>query len=559
MIPLEEDKIIKFRKRLYQKKVPLLFKSGGPDLNPIEKCRVDQQGKIVISTNDIISFFFFSCRQVDTLDIERYFSNLYLLFTVLTKESENYSFVSDSQILEKDIQEADNKITIKYLTKNLINIFFDNISLYNGVAGYDPLEKNLAAIIKKSNDGRNYQTLVEKTLEALIDTLKTGKPWRQSFEDIQKAALVCKLVGERLPPIEKNVLSKIVLESRNEIKKSTLLLGKISDARKQLNRQVPPHKEALKVISKLAAAETDNLKKIDDYLCDAYKFMTIIGASVSGFLGQNNEDLKNQLARLFFEYRDPPSKGSHRTYSVSRHRMARLFKYPELTRFTRSLQHEEKYQGHYMDLFTLFFNELIRQMDNCLSIGADNDFKFLENCLSETIRLVEKLDLEKSSLIQNEKNVRENYLSLLKAIPLDQISPLLEMKEDFCRVIQDDSRELLEEIRKNLIDICYSSLLRIKVDSVTETALSSQVRKLITGYSLHYKPQRFFYQNFFGKYICRPDGSLSVYLGDLIKTRKPLVMAILDIFSSTGQVGDLISREQIKFSENFQKMCLKRL
>jgi len=562
MTILKEDKIINFRKRLYQKNVPNLFKSGAQDLNPIEKCKTDALGKIIVSTSNIIAFFFKNIQKDEPKSADQYFSNLYLLFDILTKEAQNFSFFSDPRVPEKDIQEANNKITIEYLTKNLIIYYFDNIKLYNGLVNNDLLDKDLKTIIKKSNEGREYQILVDKTLENLIQTLKLSKPWKQSFLDIQEADLVCKLVGANLPQIEKTVLSRIVLESRSEIKKDTHFLTKILTAKTQLTKEDKHQKNHLNIMDKLDSATSAVLKKIDDSLGHAHGFMMVISASSRSFLGPLDEELKKNIAGLFFEYNEKDSinnpAGYPLNYSTSRYKMAMLFGYPELTRFAGSLQQDEKYRDCFLCLFKLYFDELIKQMDTFLSASDPKDIKGIEICLSETLKLVEKLDLEKLFLVPEKKGIQKKYLSLLKAMPLEQIDSIIDIKENLCRATQDDSKMLLENIRKILVDSCYEFLLGIEADSLSADELHRTIQKLITGYSLQYKPQRFFYQKFFEKYVGGTDGSISNFMVELFNNRKPVALEILHIFSDPNYVADLLSKEQIAFSDKmFKNFCEK--
>lgn len=554
-----EDKIIRFRKKLFQEKVPGILKSGGKDLNPMERSKIDAQGKIVVLTSDIIDFFFSLIEKTGPINADQYIANLYFLFDILTKEALNYSFQSDMQISEKDIQEADNKITIEYLTKNLIIAYFNLVKLPNGLVNQDLLDPGLKAIIKLNNEGRDYRTLIGKVLDNLIETLKLTKPWRQSLEDIENAALVCRLVGARLPQIEKTVLARIVSESRAEIKIDAGFFTKILNTRDQVIKEEKNLKNYNKVMEKLDQATMGILKKIDNYLGYAHRFIALIGASPPGFLGSVDESLKKNVARSFFEYQEEnpktPQPKTQRNFSSTRYRMATLFDYPELTKFSRSLQKEEKYRSCFLDCIQLHYDEFIKHMDFLLSPAGYKDFKTIETRLFEIVRLVQNLELEPKALESLKKDVQKKYLSLLKAIPIEQILPVIRMKEDVCIAVQDGSKALMEGIRKTLMDTCYARLMVLDIESIPVDLLQQAVWKLLTGHALYYKPQLFFYQRFFEKYVGRIDGVISEHMSDLLKNKRSLALKILEIFSSPKFVGDFIPQEQIALSGELLKRC----
>ncbi|OGR11353.1 MAG: hypothetical protein A2277_12150 [Desulfobacterales bacterium RIFOXYA12_FULL_46_15] len=562
MKTLEEDKIIRFRNKLYQKKVPGIMKSGSKDLNPMEKSKVDGQGKIIVLTSEIIAFFFFAIEKEDSLNADQYISNLYLLFDILTKEAEDYSFQSDMRVPEKDIEEADNKITIEYLTKNIIIAYFNQVKLPGGAINHDLLDPDLKTIINLSNEGRDYRTLVGKVLENLIETLKLARPWRQSFGDVENAALVCRLVGARLPRIEKEVLSRIVSESRAEIKKDIALFTKVLNTRDQILQQGKDHKNYIKVMDKLDQAIAGLLKRINDYLGYVYRFIALIGASVQGFLGQADANLKMDIAKFFFEYEEinpeTPQAKTVKRFSSLRYRMAMLFDYPEITIFSRSLQKEEQYRDCILDCFKLYFNELIKQMEVLFFPTGPKDFKIIETRLSEITRMVKNLEFEPSALEPSKKEIHKKYLSLLRVMPLEHLSLVIHMKEDLCIAIQDESKSLMEDIRKALAETCHIRLKSLVTESLSFDEFHQETLKLLTGYAQNYKPQRFFYQRFFEQYIATSGGSLSIHMSDLLEKNKPVAIKLLEIFSNPKYMGDFISKGQIAFSGELLKKFQKR-
>lgn len=560
MTILSEDKIIRFRNKLYQKTVPRILKSGGKDLNPMTISKVDAQGKFIVLTKEITGFFLSVMEGVASHNSDQYVADLYLLFDVLTKEAENYSFLSDMRISEKEISEASNKMTIEYLTKNIIITYFNLVKLPNGQINRELLDHDLKNIIKLSNEGRDYKTLIGRVLENLVETLKLAKPWRQSLEDIEDAALVCRLVGARLPQIDKTVLSRIVSESRAEIKNNVLIFSKLLNTRAQSLNAEQDHKPDIKTLDKLDQAIIALLKKIDSYLNYAHRFIKLIGASTQGFLGQVDANLRADIAAFFFDYEVTESHGPEvnppRNFASSRYRMATLFDYPQLTVFSRSLLKDNAYRECVLDSFRMYYTELIKQMVRLSMPDSAKDFKKIEAYIAEIIRMIRNFELEPEVLRPLKKEVQSKYISLIRVIPLEPLSTLTGMKENISMAIQDESKSLLEDIRKALEEACYLRLMTFDIESMTYDELHLEILKLLTGYALNYKPQRFFYQKFLARYVMEADGALSGYMTDLLKTKRSMALNLLGIFSDPKYVGDFISKEQMALSEQLHKRFL---
>ncbi len=558
MTILNKDRLVRFGERLYQKKMPRLFKEGAGDLNPIKKSKRDPEGRTIISTREIITFFVLKLEGEKSPDADEYFESLYLLFEVLSKNTENYIFESDVRIAEKDIQEADNKKTIEYLTTNLIISYFVTFKDAAGADG-EFLEKDLKKIIIKGNEGRDYKTLVGNTLKTLIKTLQEGKAWRECLEDIKVASLVCRLVGARLPQIDKNVLSKIVLESRKEINQYLAMFVKIRNTRDQVVRDEKNQKIFLKTMNKLDTANTAVLDKIDKYLADAHAFIQSIGASPKSFLGQNDSVLKQCIAKYFFEFQESNDKktGINLNYSTYRFKMGSLFGYPDLTKYASTIQKEEIYKDCILNIYDVHLKEIIKQIRNIIKRAAFLNTKSLETVIFESNRLINKFDLNDKCLENDKQRVQQKYLTLIRQTPVEKIKAIIELREQICNAIQDDSRELLENTRKVLVDSCYASLISIDSKSFPADELTTQVRKIVRGYSFHYKPQRFFYQQFFELYIGKLDEELSEFFTDIMQTKKILGMAMLTYFSDHNHVKGFLSDKQIEYAgrlfKNYQE------
>ncbi len=549
MTILKKDRIERFRDRLYQKKMPRLFRTGTNDLSPIKKSRTDEQGNTIIATKEIIRFFQNSVQGDTFFDADQYFTNLYLLFSVLTKDSDHYTFESDVQISVEDINEASNKKAIEHLTTNLIISFFDNAHLSDGSDNDEFLEKDLKKLIAKTNEGRDYRTLVGNTLQTMVKTLQEDKPWRESLDDIQTASIVCRLVGAKLPQIEKSVLSKNVLQARTEIESSLAVFTKILNTRQQLINEEQNPKIYLQTMQKLDAATSGVLKKIDTFLRFAHTFISAIGASSQGFLGPSDAVLKKCITRFFFEFDQAESSRNNKlNYSTTRYRMKTLLDYQELTWFTRNLKQEKMYSVCFKNIFSLFFNEIIKQLSG-LSRGDHHDIQNLESCLNETLRLMDTFGLDMDEMEAEKKDIKKRFLSLVRRTDHDHLPPILELKEPIIRVTQDETKELLEDTRRVLIDNCHSQLLAIDTQSVAGDNLHKIVGRLITGYSRFYKTHRFFYQNFFTTFVGETDDSLTENFSDIIRSKKNLAISMLTFFSDENHVGGLLSKNQIEYAD----------
>ncbi len=549
MTILKKDRVERFRDRLYQKKMPRLFCIGTSDLNPIKRSRTDEQGKTIIATKEIILFFQSSVQDDTFFDADQYFSNLYLLFSVLTKDTDQFTFESDVQISVEDINEASNKKAIEYLTTNLIISFFDHAHLSDGSDNDAFLEKGLKKLIAKTNEGRDYRALVGNTLQTMVKTLQEDKPWRESLDDIQTASLVCRLVGAKLPQIEKSVLAKNVLQARAEIENSLAVFNKILNTRKQLIDEESNPKIYLQTMKKLDAATSGVLKKIDTFLGFAHTFISAIGASSQGFLGPSDTVLKKCITRFFFEFDQTESgRNTALNYSTARYRMKTLLNYPELIWFTRNLKQEKTYSVCLEQLFSLFFNEIIKQLSR-LSRTGHPDFQPLESCLNETLRLMDTFGLDKDQMQPEKKDIKKRFLSLVRRTAHEHLAPVLDLKDYIIQVTQDGTKELLEDTRRVLIDNCYSRLLAVDIQSMAIVDLHKIVSRLITGYSQFYKPHRFFFQNFFTTFVGETDAPLNENFSGIIQSKKMLAISMLTFFSDDNHVGGLLSKKQIEYAD----------
>ncbi len=245
-------------------------------------------------------------------------------------------------------------------------------------------------------------------------------------------------------------------------------------------------------------------------------------------------------------------------YSKLRFKMGVLFGYPDITKYARTLQKDKIYQDCLIKMFQVYLNELSRQIETIMEQSSYSNTKLIETCVLETIRLNRKFHFENQILESEKLSVQNNYLMLIRKVPLENMTSFIDLKQDLCEAIQDDKKELLEHTRKVLIVSCYINLLKIDITLFSADELQVAVRKIIRGYSFHYKPSRFFFQLFFEAYIGAEDESLSDSFSDLIKSNEQIGIALLTFFSDFNHVKGLLSDKQIDYAARLLKVYRDR-
>lgn len=561
MTRFDIERIRKFRDRLYQKHVADVVKKGSHGLKPIQRYRHDDQGRLVVSTKEIADFFSRHVQPEHVVDAEEYVETLYLLFKVFGQEAEEYSFEGYFSVSEGAIQEADNKTTIEFLTKNLINTYFSNLKTPAGGVNSSLLTKDLSHIIALSGEGRDYRTLVSNMLEKLIRTLTQEKSWRECFDYINDASLVCRLVGAKLPKIDPNVLDEIVLDARKDISGHVITLSKILNTQDRaaagtLDRQM--HSD---LSGKLDTALHAVLQKIDIHLSCAWRFMKIIGRTPETFFGKADSKLRDALARAFFGFQQDRNTEYFRQadYSIMRYHITRLFEFENIAAYCRGFQYEEEFSEYYFRVFRLYFSQLIKKLDELVCSETTDGLGNLKNSLTEMKKAVQTLALEENELEAEKKSVQEKYVEMICRTNPEKLPDVMDIKANVEKVTFKGYENFPDRIREALLETCFAVIKSNPEGTVKADVLQSKIQKQLYIFSVYYKPQRYFYQNFFEKYVGQKEAQTpSKHLADLYKSNRYIAFALLSVFSDPIHVSQLLPADQIDYSKQLLKKLLAK-
>ena len=544
MKTLSAEKIKKFREKIYHQRVSRLLQHGGKGLNPLSKYKKDEKGQTLVVTKQISGFFFREMEKLGAPNPDQYFTSLFNLFQILTKEAEPISFDCGFSISEKDIQEADNKQTIELLTTNIIITYFNNVKTHKGTVDTTLLEPSLSGIIARSNAGRDYKGLVSNTLTTLISSLAEDKPWREYLDDINDADLICRLTGAKLPSMEKKALAGIIAKSRKEIKSYNDVFTKILVTRAQMAAREKNKKKLLKAMEKMNNATLAILEKIDDYLVSAHRFMQIIGLSPEVVLGGNDAALKQNLIWIFLgakpDKADQVNLLENLGVATARYRLNMLFDYPNITYYCRQFKSEEQYSRLYFDMFRLLFRELKEKMTALDQASGETDIRVFCQYLLEVERAVENLHLEEPDLPEEKQSVREAYVAAVNQIEFQHLTGMMKASEKVCQVTQDRTREMMADLRSALVAGAFSALIEYSKEPLTADTATNGIKKRLHAYAMFYKPQREFYRNFFDTYVGSKAQPVSTYLADIMKTNKLFAAAILMVLSDEKVMKELL-------------------
>jgi hypothetical protein len=539
MTILNLDDVKKFKERLFQKNISELMRSGSEGLNPVSMCRKNEQGQIIVPVRTIVEFFFNLFEKEELFNPDTYISTLYYLLKEITKESDEYFFESDISVAEKDIYEADTKTTIELLTKNIIITYFNHVKIEPEPDAEDfvLLDPQLQAIIKISNSGRDYRSLVERTLKKLVEILNHDNTWRKCLLYMNRASLVCRLVGTKLPQIDKKVLASYIQQSRVEINKEAVLFSKIINTREMLIKEEANLKNFLKTMEKLRVALNSVIGKMNNYFFYAKSFMLTLGASSDVFLGEIDAELKENLARVILNYSVEDSESYLQlNYASLRYRINRLLAQSDLTFYFKEIQNQETYKLCYLNIFKVYYDRLLSLMVKMAETPLEMDIKRLDNVLFECKKVIKNLSLD-IHLFEDEKfEIRKAYVELLKVVSVEQTDELIDLALTVVSVTQDKSGEFFEVVRKVLLSDSFTALRHIDIKSIKPDEIKKTIQKTLYGYSIHYRPRREFYNTFFKTYIGAKNKPPSVFIKELITTNQPLALAILKVLSEKDAV-----------------------
>ncbi|MCG8617906.1 MAG: hypothetical protein MI802_16955 [Desulfobacterales bacterium] len=551
MKTLSDETVKKFRERLYRRKVSKLLQQGTKGLKPLKKFKRDEKGLLIVPTKSISRFFFTEMEKAGTPYPDQYFDSLYTLFRILSKEAEPISFDCGFSISEEDIQDADNKNTIELLTTNLIITYFNNLKTHKGTVDTAILKPGLQEIITKSSAGRDYKSLVSKTLTTLIGSLAEDKPWREYLDDINNADLVCRLAGAKLPSMEKAALAGIIAKSRHEIKSLNDVFSKILMTREQMALKEKNKKKFLKAMEKMNEATLTVLQKINAYLEAAQSFMRILDLSPGVVMGKTDPILMQNLTRLFFGAKTDRIDKLHKVdlvatlgISAARYRLGMLFKYPAITTYCCRFKSEESYQRLYFDLFRLLYKDLAHKLSGLDRESTETELRLLGQQITEIQRAVDNLILEPLDLPEEKQTVREAYVDLIGRMTYTQLDTLMKTNEQICRVTQDTTREIMAAIRDTLVTSAFSALDEYTRESLTADRAALGIKKRLHAYARHYKPQREFYRLFFITYIGTKARPMTTHLTKLVQTNKLFAAAMLMVLSDEKGMKDLLGPDQ---------------
>ncbi|HCY88528.1 MAG TPA: hypothetical protein DHV36_25560 [Desulfobacteraceae bacterium] len=551
MKTLNDETAKKFRERLYQRKVSNLLQHGTKGLNPLKKYKRDEKGLLVVSTKSISRFFFTEMGKNGTPYPDQYIESLYTLFRILSQEADPISFDCGFSIAEEDIQDAGNKKTIELLTTNLIITYFNNLKTHKGTVDTSLLKPDLKEVIARSSAGRDYKTLVSKTLTALIGSLADDKPWRDYLDDINNADLVCRLAGAKLPSMEKSALAGIIAKSRHEIKSLNDVFSKILMTREQMALQEKNKKKFLKAMEKMNEATLTVLKRINAYLEAAHRLMRILDLSPAVVLGKTDPVLMQNLTRLFFGAKsdridklENVDLVANLGTAAARYRLSMLFKYPDITRYCCRFKSEKTYRRLYFDLFRLLYKDLAEKLSGLTRESTESELKLLGQQIVEMQRAVDNLRLAPLDLPEEKKAVRNAYVDLISRVDYTQLDTILANNAQICRVTQDTTLEIMAGIRETLVTSAFSSLTEYTRESLTADKAALGIKKRLHAYARHYKPQREFYRIFFTTYVGSKAQPMTAHLSKIVQTNKLFAAAMLMVLSDEKGMKDVLGPDQ---------------
>lgn len=543
-------KVKRQRDRLFQRLVPRLMQEGDKGLKPLDKYQRNDDQKVVVSVHGVETLFFKLMGENGFVNADDYLEYLGRFLEIFRQGSEACSFDDITIIPEREILGAENKDKIALLTRNLINAYFKSLVTESDSVNDLLLQDGFKLLITVAGFGQNSDALVGNALERLITSLADGKPWVACIDEINQASLVCRLLGANLPAIAKQVLDPIILEIRKELAGHNQLLGKIFNATDKLHAQGLDKEKHEAVQAKLDMATEGLLKKIDQYLFHVLHLMGAVNAASAVLFGRLDSPFKDNLVRMFFDYTQVGSTGlDSLDGSKMRFRFNTLLKYESITRFCRELQHSRQHQQRFLDLFRLCLRSLKQEIEALSGLSAFDTIRFKTVC-HEMKKAQDRLSMDPDALPEEKDSILEPYLSVIETCKPEYLESLMALYSDLVLITWDRSREMGDRLRDVLLRGCFSALSSFEIDvDMDDKAIEPKILQLIYSYSDHYKPQRYFFQNFFHIYLGHDDGSPSEHLAGFMKANPRVAMAILSLFSNPRYVAELLSEDQMEMAK----------
>ncbi len=543
MAILSPNKIKKLKERLYKQKVSGLLVQGTKGLSPLEQHKTDAKGRPLVHAQIIIRFFLDEMARAGDFFPDEYVEALYALFREFSMEAEAVSFVCGFSVPLEKILAADSKTAIELLSTNIIITYFNSFKTCKGTVDNALLSPDLSKIIIGSNAGRNYNELVNKTLDGLAQSLNQDRSWRHDLDEISNAGLICRLTGSSLPPMAEEAKARTLKKSHKEMAACNELFTKIMTARAKVFVHGKNKRKYLQLMGSLDAAILTILKKTDAYLAAAHRLMGLVGLSYPIVLGETHDALRQNLTWLFLNTK--PGKDGRTDILKNlglaqlRYRLNMLFNYPDITRFAATFQNAPVYSPIYFDIFRLLFKTAVEQLEM-----GEADMASIERTIRDLARAAEKLDLPEERLKNEKQALQTAYVSLILKIDIEQLEPLINFCDLICRATRDRTRHIMVDVRSALIAACYTGICRQAAEDPSPRKTGTIIKKYLSEYAGHYKPQRDFYRIFFDTHVCA-GAQPAEPMAQLIKSGKAVAAALLTTFSDETAMKDLISGDRI--------------
>ncbi|WP_033397130.1 hypothetical protein [Desulfobacter curvatus] len=565
MTILDENKVQRFRDRLYTHDMPKIMRQGDEGLTPVKKYPEDEDGYPLVPIKRISRFFLEEIGKAQFVLADQHIEELYKLFKMLIEDLPKVSFDVGGSIDQEDIQDADNKTTIEFLTTNVIITYFYLVKSNLGNQDDSLLNPDMQSIIKQSTAGKDYKPLVSNTLKGLIFSLAQDKAWFEYIEDINEADLVCRLAGARLPSMEKTTLGAITDKSRQEIAGYNEMFTKLLQTRARIVTSQENQKEYFKSMEKLDTAIYGTLKKMDRFLEMAYRLSQILDIPSRSIIGDTFSKLRQNMLWLFFDVwpkaLEPGNMPHQVAVSALRHRMNILFNGPHITRFCREFTQSPAFQPPVNDLFQQMFKGLVKRI-NLVSMEEGDSITglaWVERALFEIRRAMENLDPDESRFTDEKKEVKNAYIALIFKTDFESLDAVLDLCDMICDVTHDTDREIMVDIRAALMKKSFFTLEGYAAKKVTPKDAIPQISRRFQAFAVHYRPQREFYRIFFDTYFISKPRPKVPHFTHFFTSNRYFAQAMLMHFADDSAMKDLLPVSYIQKAKHLLVDLLKKI